>query len=71
MQQDAHEFLNYLLNTIVEILQGNLWLIINLHLKTCKVSILDSVMSCRWTLWMTIVEKENNEDVTINRKVNV
>ena len=25
MEQDAHEFLNYLLNTIVEILQGNVW----------------------------------------------
>lgn len=24
MQQDAHEFLNYLLNTVADLLQGNL-----------------------------------------------
>ena len=24
MQQDAHEFLNYLLNTIADLLQGNI-----------------------------------------------
>ena len=28
MQQDAHEFLNYLLNTIADLLQGNISIII-------------------------------------------
>ena len=32
---------------------------------------LDSVMSRRWSLWITFIEKENNEDVTMNRKVNI
>ena len=32
MQQDAHEFLNYLLNTIADLLQGNSSIIIMLYM---------------------------------------